>query len=292
MNMLNYGLITLAAVLLTVDFVLQKQYQQKAGASSRAVLFFNAVNGLFTTAVFFAINGFKIEFSPYSLIMGTAMTLFALLYSLIGFRILAKGGIGLYTLFLMTGGMTVPYVFGLIFLNEPVNIARIIGLVCIIGAIVLANSAQGSKNKSVLLLCAAVFFLNGLVSVVSKLHQINTTNAPVSASAFVFWTGIAKFIMCTAVLLVGGKGKEQEKLPARPAVLGIILASALVGGISYLCQLIGAKDLPASVLYPFVTGGSIVLSDLVGVFLYKEKTDLRKQIGIAVCFAGTCLFLL
>ena len=290
--MLNYGLITLAAVLLTVDFVLQKQYQQKAGASSRAVLFFNAVNGLFTAVVFFAINGFKIEFSPFSVGMAAVMSMLALLYSLTGFRILAKGGVGLYSLFLMTGGMTVPYIFGLLFLNEPVSIFRILGLICIIGAIVLANGGEGSKNRSVLLLCAAVFFLNGFVSVVSKLHQIDQTHAPVSAAAFVFWSGVAKCIMCTFALFMGKKGAETEKLPARPDVLGIILASALVGGISYLCQLIGAKDLPASVLYPFVTGGSIVLSDLVGIFLYKEKTDLRKQIGIAVCFAGTCLFLL
>ncbi len=289
--MLNYGLITLAAVLLTVDFVLQKQYQQKAGASSRAVLFFNAMNGLFTAVVFFFINGCRIEFSPFSAGMAAAMSLFALAYSLIGFRILAKGGVGLYSLFLMTGGMTVPYVFGLLFLNEPVSIARIFGLVCIIGAIVLSNGGQGSRNRSVLALCAAIFFLNGFVSVVSKLHQVDTAHAPVSAAAFVFWSGVAKFIMCSGVLLAGGRGKT-EPLPARPGVLGVILASALVGGVSYLCQLIGAKDLPASVLYPFVTGGSIVLSDLVGVFLYKEKTDLRKQIGIAVCFAGTCLFLL
>jgi len=290
--MLNYVLITLAAVLLTVDFVLQKQYQQKAGSSSREVLFFNAANGLFTAAVFWAISGFRIEFSPYSLVMAVAMTLLALLYSLIGFRILANGGVGLYSLFLMTGGMTVPYIFGLIFLGEPVSFFRILGLVCIIGSIILANGGQGSKNRKVLLLCAAVFFLNGFVSVVSKLHQINTDNAPVGASSFVFWTGIAKFIMCAVVLAVGKKNAAQEKLPARPNVLAIILASALVGGVSYLCQLIGAKDLPASVLYPFVTGGSIVLSDLVGIFLYKEKTDMIKQIGIAVCFAGTCLFLL
>jgi len=272
--------------------VLQKQYQQKAGASSRAVLFFNAMNGLFTAVVFFAINGFKIEFSLYSVAMAAAMSLLALLYSMIGFRILAKGGVGLYSLFLMTGGMTVPYIFGLLFLDEPLRLARILGLACIIASIVLANGGKGSKNRQVLAMCAAVFFLNGFVSVVSKLHQINTVNAPVSAAAFVFWSGVAKFVMCSAVLLVGSKGAAAEKLPARPGVMGVILASALVGGISYLCQLIGAKDLPASVLYPFVTGGSIVLSDLVGIFVYKEKTDLVKQIGIAVCFAGTCLFLL
>ena len=290
--MLNYGLITLAAVLLTVDFILQKLYQQKAGESSRSVLFFNAANGLFTAVVFYLIGGCRFEFSLFSVGMATLLAFLGLTYSLIGFRILAKGGMGLYSLFLMTGGMTIPYVFGLLFLEESLNAARIIGLVCIIAAIILANAGKGSRNRSVLLLCAAVFFLNGFVSVVSKIHQVDVNHSPISATGFVFWSGVAKFVLCSAAILFRGKNDASEPLPLRPGALCLILASALIGGLSYLCQLIGAAELPASVLYPFVTGGSIVLSNLTGALLYKEKIDLKKSIGIAICFAGTCLFLL
>ena len=74
-------------------------------------------------------------------------------------------------------------------------------------------------------------------------------------------------------------------------ITGIILLSALTGGVSYLLQLIGAKDIPATVLYPLVTGGSIVMCALAGFVVFKEKLTKVQTIGIAACIVGTCMFI-
>ena len=71
----------------------------------------------------------------------------------------------------------------------------------------------------------------------------------------------------------------------------IFLGCALVGGISYLLQLIGAQNLPATILYPFITGGCIIVTALAGWLLYHEKLSKQTILGIALCFAGTCMFL-
>lgn len=61
--------------------------------------------------------------------------------------------------------------------------------------------------------------------------------------------------------------------------------------ISYMLQLIGAESLPASVLYPFITGGSIILTSFAGVAFLKEKLTIRQWMAVTACFVGTLLFL-
>lgn len=287
---MDYFFILGATVLLAVDFALSKLYQKKSGVAITAGLSFNAVNGLFTAVVFFALGGFRFTFSPFSITLAFAMALFALTYSLIGFRILRSGNMAIYTLFLMTGGMTLPYVFGLLFLDEPLKLLRLAGLAVIIAAVVFSNSGTKKPTPTQLTLCVAVFLLNGMVSIISKAHQVDTLHAPVSSTEFVMLSGIAKFIM-SSIALVCIKGKTTDKLPKPACILPLALFSAVVGGVSYMLQLIGAQNLPATVLYPCITGGSIIFSAFAGKLFFKEKITKPQWISICLCFAGTCMFI-
>ena len=108
--------------------------------------------------------------------------------------------------------------------------------------------------------------------------------------SFIIYTGIAKFVFCGFILLFH---KEALQRPFFTTIkpLYMIIGVALVGGISYLLQLTGAKELPASVLYPIVTGGSIVFSTVFGKIFFKEKPTIYQLCGVLLCFIGTCLFL-
>ena len=57
-----------------------------------------------------------------------------------------NGSMSLYTLFLMSGGMTVPYIWGVLFLNEKLTIFRTLGLVAIIAAIIIAIVLPKENN--------------------------------------------------------------------------------------------------------------------------------------------------
>jgi multidrug transporter EmrE-like cation transporter len=71
----------------------------------------------------------------------------------------------------------------------------------------------------------------------------------------------------------------------------IAFGAAAISGISYLLQLTGAKELPATVLYPMVTGGCIIFSALSGRIFFKEKLSTYQLVSIGLCFVGTLLFL-
>lgn len=289
----SYFLVILADILLAATFVFQKKYQLKMGTSFKAGLVYNLMMGLFSSVIFLFVNKFHIEFSWFSIGMATVFTCAIMMYIFLSFMIMKKGNMSLYTLFLMSGGMTVPYVWGVAFLDEDLTLFRTLGLLLIIGAIVIFNSDVKKIDKKQVLLCVAVFFLNGISSVSSKLHQINPVSEIVTSSDFSFIVMVVKTVFSAVLMFVFRnkfKSEETAKLPIK-AVIPVVILAAAADGFSYMLQLMGASNLPATVLYPLVTGGSVILSAIAGLVVYKEKLNLRQWLGIALCFAGTLLFL-
>ena len=286
----NYILVILATILLAVDFAISKKFQSVEVTDLGPGLKYNALNGLFTAIVFWALAGFKIEFSWFSLILAFSMALCCAAYSLIGFRVLRIGNMAVYSLFLMSGGMLLPYFYGILFLEESLTFARICGVLIILLAIIISNKSKEKFPVVFYVLCAAVFLLNGSVSVISKCHQINTVFQPVSSISFIMYSGIGRFIFSLGALLFVNKGGKPAKFSGKKTLL-FIAASALIGGLSYMLQLIGAKELPATVLYPLVTGGSIIFSALAEKVFFKGKLTKYQIISVILCFLGTCFFL-
>ena len=169
---MDYILLILADVLLALNFSANKVYQNNAGTSLKAGLRFNYMYGLFVAIVFFAINGFRFDISIFSLIMSGIHTGAVVSYNLIGFKLMKSGAMSLYTMFLMTGGMTLPYIWGVLFLDEKLTVFRILALVAIFAGVVLANLSKTKIKAAQIWMCIAVFVLNVITSISSKEHQI------------------------------------------------------------------------------------------------------------------------
>lgn len=293
----DYLFLLLADLLLAVNFALNKIYQRRAGTAVTAGFTFSAICGFFTAIAFWIYNRFKFAITPFSVLMAVLQSLLCTAYLLIGFRIIKRQGVSLYTLFLMTGGMTVPYVFGLVFLNEAFSVLRLIGLAVIIAGVFLTGFGKERIDKGSMLLCVAIFFLNGGVSVVSKLHSINT-ELSVMPEEFVVLSGVVSCIVSTVLRFTvrDGNTAEEKNVPTRVSALLLTFIlipalSALAGGFSSVLQLTGAQTIDASLLYPFITGGSIVFTTLAGWLVFKEKLSKNTWIGIACAFIGTLFFL-
>lgn len=284
-------MLIVAAVLLAADFSFNRIYQKKAGVTPEAGFGFNSVLGLFSSIIFFMLNGFKMEFSLYSFAMAGAMSTLVMAYNIIGFRLLKRGAMALYTLFLMSGGMLVPYIWGILFLGEPFTVLRTAAVIIILIGVILSNVSRGKPDCKQVAMCIVVFVLNGFCSVVSKLHQIEVGFRSVGTTDFVILNGIFKFVFAGILWFFARRQREEGEPPLCGRVLPIIAASAVVGGISYVLQLLGAKSLPATVLYPFITGGSIVFSTLAGWLIFKDKLSKQLVLGIVLCVIGTVLFI-
>lgn len=307
---MSYYLILMAAVILmALQFSSSKAYEKRCGSGARASLRFSALSGGISALVCLAvalITGESLRITPYSLLLAAAIAVLCCTYTFIGFRIMKIGTLSVFTLFLMLGGMLLPYLFGVLFLEESVSLWRIIGVILLTLSLVFPVLGRKQSGQSAgglfLLLCGAVFLLNGGVSICSKLHQINTAFDTADSATFSMLANALNCLISTAgwvVLTI--REKRLAKNVSQPSrtegnaslssVSWILAAGAACNGISYILQLISAGKLPASVMYPMITGGNVVLSALAGLLFFREKPDRLSTLGLTLTFAATFLFL-
>ena len=309
-----YLILVGATLLLAGNFVANKVYQSKCGTGIKTGLFFNLGISVIALILFLCLSKFKVAFTPFSFLMTAGVSICAMAYTIIGFRIMKKGNMAIYTLFLMSGGTVLPYLFGLIFLGEQVSVLRIIGIVLIILAIVLANISKEKLDFKMLLSCIAVFILNGVLGIFSSLNQKGADLygfETIDSYSFIVYGNLVKIgvsLVALAVLFIAQKlrkndtseekddataNKKSDTLDKKTIVIIAltIVASAIFDGIGYLLQLTALPHLPASVQYPFLTGGSMIATTLAGIVFFRDKPKKMTLISIALCFVSLFLFL-
>ena len=287
---IQYVLLTMAVVFTAVNFLISKIYQKCEGTTGERTLYFNALVGLFTAIVVFFINGCKVEFTGYSFVMASIYNTLIMAYTIAGFKIMESGSMALYMIFLMSGGMLVPYIWGILFLDEAFSWFRFLGVVVISFGVALPNLTKEKVDKKQLLYCLFVFVLNGFTSVTSKVHQVEQTFPIVDTNSFVIMGNMFKFVFA-AVLWMIIKKKSGGQKKRNHYMLLIMLASAVVSSFASMLQIGAATTVPATVLYPFMTGGTVVFTSLAGVLFFKDKLSKKLVASIPLCFIGTLLFL-
>lgn len=287
--MMDYLSILLSDISTTAGFLAQKEYQKRRGSSMAESLKYSMLLGAISAVLFLVISGFTVECSAYSLVMAFLKTVFATAYLLISFVILKKGTLAMYTVFLMSGGMILPYIYGIAFLGEELTILRTVGIAVITAALVIMNAQNGKKQGREIFLCIAVFVLNGLVSITSKVHQIDVR--AINTNDFIFWSSLIRALVCLPLFLVFKNKCKVVSAENKKPILLIITVASVMTTLGFLFQLYGAINVPAGVLFPLITGGNVILSALAGRIFFKEKLSKRQIIAIGVCAVGTCMFL-
>lgn len=318
----SYLFVFAALLLLVMFFVANKFVQKRLGSEPKDALLYSCIRSFISALIFFLVYVITVGGLPrintFSLLLSIALASLVCAYTLFGFRIMNYGSLSVYTVFLMLGGMIIPYLYGVIWLNEGISVFRIIGIVLMIISLFFplignskngAEKAQNAAKKRVIfgLICFAVFILNGLVSVVSKTHALKMSDQRPVLITFVMLCALSNGVLSLIALLVlkavssvkGAKradnGREARAKVSffsvlKPVLPAIALAAAF-DGASFFFQQLGASQLPASVMYPIQTGGSIVLTALAGFLIFKEKQTKIALIGLAITFASTFLFL-
>ena len=312
-----YFFILIAVVLLSLQFATNKAYGLRRGNSVRASLIFTTCGGFASSAVSLVIaliSGERITVTAFSALVAALIAVMCCTYTFIGFKIMALGSLSVFTMFLMLGGMLLPYLFGVIRLNEEISVFRVIGVILLALSLVfpvIAREKSGKSSALFIVLCLAVFCLNGGISIASKLHQVteaydkcgtasfsfisNLFNGVISGAALIFVTMLSSNKASAVSASVPEKNEvisHEKAKNSAGAVALIILANACCNGVSYMLQLVSAGKVPASVMYPMMTGGSVVLTAVAGRIFFREKPDKITLIGLILSFASTFLFLL
>lgn len=281
--MMYYAMLAAAAVLFAMQFLFNQKFEEECGSATASAAMFSLYGGIGGFLILFAINGFKLEFSWFSLIFAVIYALVGVLYTVASVKSFEHVNLSAYSVFAMLGGMLLPSVYGIIFRSEEVTIFKILcGILIIVSLLFTIDTKQKSGKK---IYYAAVFVLNGLTGVISVIHQSNTAFAVVDGFSFLMIARIASALMCLPFCL--NIRCEMRRFLTAKAIL-CSLGFAAFCGIGNLLVLISLKHIPASVQYPIITGGVMFVSLLISV-LRKENVTRKNVVSTIIAFLSTIL---
>ena len=302
---MEYFIITMAVLCFALQFAFTKGFEgvvkQNLSTSLVMLIFTNIIGVL----LFLCVGKFKVEFSLFSVLWATAFAVIMIPYYIIGIKVLSIGSLAVYSMFMMLGGMLVPYFYGISFLSEEITWGKIVGCILLTGFIILqafsqknAEPKEKKTNKKTrvlfFVLCLVIFFINGMTGVIAKVHQIGQ-NAVSDVSFTVLSCAITVIL---SALVLGGMFLVKPRKAKWEAVKACchwkpLITMALLGMAAYtgnFLQLKAASKVPASVQFPLVSGRVIVLSALLSAFIFKEKLTKKEWISVAGAFLATFFF--
>lgn len=274
-----YGILTASVILFGIQFLFNERYQKASGSGLGNVMLFTLTSSLAGIVCLFFFNGPTLDCTPFTLLLASASAISGLLYSFCSLKAFSRVNLSLYSLFAMLGGMMLPFVVGILFYNEPLTLGKGVCVALIVVALALTVK-RGGGDKWGWIYCAGVFVLNGLSGVLSKLYQ-DAPYAKVSSAAYSIWIAIISVVLSGIVLLIVRKQLSRPSARAMAYALGC----GAFNKVGNYLLLIALAVLPASLQYPFVTGGVMVVTTLLA-YLTPQKPSRRELASVALSFLG------
>lgn len=286
-----YGLIMLSVVMFGGCFMLNDVHRRMRSSCLKVSLqgsLFSAIAGL---VVLLIVNGFRLHLTLGSVLISFLASVNTIVLSYCGIMALGTINLSLYSLFMMLGGMMLPFWQGILFYGEKLTVAKGICFVLICIALVVTLERGESKKKAVIYYIA-IFVLNGMSGVFSKLFvslKDNTATPADYSITLAIWTGV----LSSLLLFLFFRKKGDDGVP--PLTWKSVLVSASSGGINKIanfCLTIALLHVDASVQYPMVTGGVMIVSTITAYFT-TNKPKPREIVSLMIAFVGLLvLFLL
>ncbi|GGH47560.1 membrane protein [Mangrovimonas yunxiaonensis] len=182
--------------------------------------------------------------------------------------------------------VVIPIVFGIYVYHESASFQKITGIVLALVAVYL-TSIKGTSEinlKKNLLLPAVLFLGSGTID--TSIKYIETTYVPENGipifSATIF--GIAA-ILGVITLMV----KKDLKIIPKALFGGLLLGVVNYGSIYFLLKALDHELFESSTLFTVNHVGIVMLSTLVGLFLFKEHLTKKNWFGITLAIIAIIL---
>ena len=304
---MTYFLLLLSGLLFALQFCTNKYFQTYKPRGEASSAAYTLLGKTAAAAVFFVcllVGGDPLFGNGYTVLIGALQAALNLMIMIFSIKVLAIGSVGMYTVFMTIGGMSVPAVFGICFLGDEFRYTRLLAFILIAVAVVL--SARGEKKKlslKALTFYLLLFFGNGLYGVFTALHT-NRLGVGIPDVTFMFVTSWVA-VLCTLPVLAAVYVKEKkagvltaQRLELKPAAKTLYRLSpylaGILNGVANLLIVIGttADGIGSVVTFPLMTGGTILFTTIFSWLFYKEKPSVGKWISVALILLALVVFIL
>lgn len=293
--MLYYALIFLSVAMFGGGFALQDVYRKKRGGGIKISMESAFIGGIAGFIVLLIINGFSFAFTAFTLIMAVWSAVNGIAFTFFTFKALDHINLSLFSLFSMLGGMVLPFFQGIFFYAEEMTIAKMVCIVFI--CLALGCTIKKGEKKKGLIFYLGIFILNGMAGAISKIFT--TSEYPkVSAAGYSIWTCCFTIVLSGITLLLlfyTDKERNGNKVLSKQVLWQSYGIGALYGGVNKVANfllVIALAHVDASVQYPIVTGGTMIVSTLLCCF--GDKKPSKKEVtSVILAFIGmVALFLI
>ncbi len=269
----------------------KKEYSKNYSNTQVGFFCFNAVYGLVCAICIWALSGFFVQASGYTIILGIVfglVTMGAMMFCLYALTL----GSWAYTTVICSLSTIIPMLSGVMFWNERIARVQIIGMILMLASIVLSvkqdkRESEDKKGGWKWLIFAFVSSVcTGLIGVLQKVHQ--TSAYKNEAASFLL---ISFAILCcgsfTTILLFKIKNKKQKLFSfvgnTKAWKLKFLILTILTGicvALNNIINLHLSGVVDSAIFFPIVNGGNLTLTTLLATVLYKEKMTKLQYVGL------------
>lgn len=274
-----YALIMFSVLLSCSRMVMGDVYRRMRGDSLLISLEYSWLGALAGTLFLFPMNSFRVEYTYFTLFASLAAAVLNLSFMFCTFRALGTINLSLYSVFAMLGSLLLPFVGGILLFDEPLTLGKAICIV-LIGAALFFTVERSEKRKGSIFYIG-IFLINGVYGLLNT-YYAEATAPKASSTGYILMVCIWMLVLVPVMLLF-----LRNKDYSRPSwgSLGLGLVSGSFAQLANLLVVIALAHVDASVQYPMVTGGIMIVSTLYCYFT-PQKPSKKEILSVATAFLG------
>jgi drug/metabolite transporter (DMT)-like permease len=277
--------ISIAVLTLTWIFILFKLFPKYQIDTFQAVVF---------NYIVACLCGISIYHSKYTTEIVTHLSwlkwaiacgiLFITLFFLMGVSS-QKNGVSVTTI-IVKMSMALSILSMILYYNEDIYFLKILAIILAISSVLLLSYSGKSEKKEVkkgilIILFIGCGLLDFLLNYIQKFELTHIHSTLFSA----FSLGIAGILGIIILLIF-----KREKITLKNIIAGVFLGIPNYFSIYFLIHSYEVINLPDSTILAILNILSVLASIIAGYFLFKEKLEKIKILGIIVCFIAIYLF--
>ncbi len=190
-----------------------------------------------------------------------------------------KNGVVLSAIF-MKLGLLVPFVMSILLFGEMPTGLQVVGFGVAVAAIIGMNYQKNAGISKFSLGLIFLLVVGGSADVMAKIYE--EYGNPIFADLFLFYTFLAAFILCAAVVI-----RKKERPGKAEIFYGILIGIPNFFSTKFL---IGALlDIPAVIVYPTYSVATILIVTLAGILMFKERLNKRQWTALGAILVALVL---
>lgn len=269
-----------------------KSYQVSAGPGHFQIAFMNVVLSGSVFIAFISFKGFSLHHTPITLILAVVFGVGLWIYNILKVKAASCGPMAILSMSYVIGGVTVPALYGLIVLGEPVIPHKIVGILLIFLSFVpllLKSRHQMVFTLKFWFLCVLLLVFNGVLMTVSKVAQLHSQ--PEYSMDYV-----ALYYFFFFIMAIGNMVKDLHRPDAHDLRITMTLPHFLIAAAAGLFNAVGAVfnyllsfRMPASVQFPLTQSSMLVVITVMSLILYREKPNKETILSLLITIASIIL---